>query len=680
MFVTGFNGYGELGLGHKTQCSQFTAVSAWPGGKDRSGDIVSVAAGPSKSYCLLSDGTVLETGGPGNCFSPVTRLSGQHIVAIAAMAMELVAASQTTLFFVPAVPGIAPRSLPLPSRSCGAFRSVAAGSLFAVALCSDGSAWSVGLNTYGQLGVGSEDEELESASLRRIQLAAWRETVHSVACGGCHAALLTTAGRVYVWGCNAVGQLGLGDTHVVDRVATPRAVALSATVVHVACGDFHTMLLTSCGQLLAAGKNHCGQLPFGAGADRRDRVASFSPATLPPNVCVAAMAGGGGHDASHTAVVDTSGRVWLFGDNTCGQLGSVQVRELHDSPYLCDALASGGGSVGVALGWRTTVVFCRGAHAAVPITSDVCRSVDRKLSLAVLDLVVQFLTLKDARRVACVSRSLNDAVRYCWTLWAKPLRTRCPFMLERAQRQQAQHRAVLDEDCTIDFMGMFAESSRRTYCSVTPYPTPEAHVSMLDSAAYGLKSFFRSAVTHPVRSVLRKFIFQQQGDGSHRLLMTGLDASGKTTMLYKLKLGEVVTVIPTIGFNVETVEYKGNLFSCWDVGGPDKIRPLWRHYYQDLAAHIYVIDSNDRERVHIAVEELKRMREELKHAVPVLIVANKQDFPDALSVHEIAAACNTPTELKGLWCVQGACARTGEGLYTGLEWLSWAISQPIVAT
>ena len=56
-----------------------------------------------------------------------------------------------------------------------------------------------------------------------------------------------------------------------------------------------------------------------------------------------------------------------------------------------------------------------------------------------------------------------------------------------------------------------------------------------------------------------------------RILMVGLDAAGKTTILYKLKLGEVVTTIPTIGFNVETVEYKNISFTVWDVGGQDKV-------------------------------------------------------------------------------------------------------------
>ncbi|KAF6092252.1 ADP ribosylation factor 1 [Phyllostomus discolor] len=97
------------------------------------------------------------------------------------------------------------------------------------------------------------------------------------------------------------------------------------------------------------------------------------------------------------------------------------------------------------------------------------------------------------------------------------------------------------------------------------------------------------------------------GKKEMRILMVGLDAAGKTTILYKLKLGEIVTTIPTIGFNVETVEYKNISFTVWDVGGQDKIRPLWRHYFQNTQGLIFVVDSNDRERVNEAREELMRM-------------------------------------------------------------------------
>lgn len=89
--------------------------------------------------------------------------------------------------------------------------------------------------------------------------------------------------------------------------------------------------------------------------------------------------------------------------------------------------------------------------------------------------------------------------------------------------------------------------------------------------------------------------------------VVGLDAAGKTTILYKLKLGEIVTTIPTIGFNVETVEYKNICFTVWDVGGQDKIRPLWRHYFQNTQGLIFVVDSNDRERIAEAEKELQNM-------------------------------------------------------------------------
>merc|ERR1712137_1263575 len=128
-----------------------------------------------------------------------------------------------------------------------------------------------------------------------------------------------------------------------------------------------------------------------------------------------------------------------------------------------------------------------------------------------------------------------------------------------------------------------------------------------------------------------------------RILMVGLDAAGKTTILYKLKLGELVTTIPTIGFNVETVQYKQISFTVWDVGGQDKIRPLWRHYYQNTQGIIFVVDSNDRDRIdeshnteHSAKEELHRMlaEDELRDAV-LLVFCNKQDLPNAMSVNDV---------------------------------------------
>merc|ERR1711896_46528 len=110
------------------------------------------------------------------------------------------------------------------------------------------------------------------------------------------------------------------------------------------------------------------------------------------------------------------------------------------------------------------------------------------------------------------------------------------------------------------------------------------------------------------------------GEKDCRILMVGLDAAGKTTILYKLKLGEVVTTIPTIGFNVETVEYKNINFNVWDVGGQDKIRKLWRYYYQNTQGLIFVIDSTDRDRIEDAREELSKMLGVQEMSEAVLLV------------------------------------------------------------
>lgn len=151
----------------------------------------------------------------------------------------------------------------------------------------------------------------------------------------------------------------------------------------------------------------------------------------------------------------------------------------------------------------------------------------------------------------------------------------------------------------------------------------------------------------------------------------GLDAAGKTTILYKLKLGEIVTTIPTIGFNVESVAYNNINFTVWDVGGQDKIRPLWRYYFQNTQGVIYVVDSNDQERLAEAREELMKMmsEDELRDAV-LLVFANKQDLPNAASTADIVSALGLP-ELRGRpWYIMACCATNGSGLFEGLDWLA----------
>lgn len=159
-----------------------------------------------------------------------------------------------------------------------------------------------------------------------------------------------------------------------------------------------------------------------------------------------------------------------------------------------------------------------------------------------------------------------------------------------------------------------------------------------------------------------------------RLLMVGLDAAGKTTILYHLKLDEAVNTLPTIGFNVEVIEYKNITFTVWDIGGQDKIRTLWRLYFQETQGLIFVVDSNDRERIQEAKDELYRLlkEDELKRAA-LLVLANKQDLPEAMTASELSECLKLHSLRSRNWYIQSTCALKGQGIFEGLEWLAQQI-------
>lgn len=161
------------------------------------------------------------------------------------------------------------------------------------------------------------------------------------------------------------------------------------------------------------------------------------------------------------------------------------------------------------------------------------------------------------------------------------------------------------------------------------------------------------------------------GSREMRILILGLDGAGKTTILYRLQAGEVVTTIPTIGFNVETVTYKNLKFQVWDLGGQTSIRPYWRCYYTNTDAIIYVVDSADRDRVGISKTELVSMLEEdeLKDAV-LVVLANKQDIEGAMSVTEVHGALGLDKLKNRTFQIFKASATKGEGLDESMEWLS----------
>ncbi|XP_061911091.1 ADP-ribosylation factor-like protein 4C [Entelurus aequoreus] len=164
---------------------------------------------------------------------------------------------------------------------------------------------------------------------------------------------------------------------------------------------------------------------------------------------------------------------------------------------------------------------------------------------------------------------------------------------------------------------------------------------------------------------------------SLHVVMLGLDSAGKTTVLYRLRFNEFVNTVPTIGFNTERIRLGGagnpRGISChlWDVGGQEKLRPLWKPYSRRTDGIVYVVDSVDAERLEEARAELHRIAGfSDNQSTPLLVVANKQDLPRALSVADIerrlALGDLGPATR---YHVQPACAITGDGLREGMDTL-----------
>ncbi|GMH33963.1 hypothetical protein BSKO_01797 [Bryopsis sp. KO-2023] len=156
------------------------------------------------------------------------------------------------------------------------------------------------------------------------------------------------------------------------------------------------------------------------------------------------------------------------------------------------------------------------------------------------------------------------------------------------------------------------------------------------------------------------------------MLLVGLDNSGKTTIIERLKpqKNQSPEVAPTVGFSVEEFSQGGLNFTVFDMSGAGRYRNLWEQYYREAEAVIFVVDSADKIRLAVVKDELDTMlgHKELGK-VPLLIFANKQDLPTALSPVEIAEGLNLDEIKDRGWQIVASNALTGDGLGKGMEWL-----------
>lgn len=167
------------------------------------------------------------------------------------------------------------------------------------------------------------------------------------------------------------------------------------------------------------------------------------------------------------------------------------------------------------------------------------------------------------------------------------------------------------------------------------------------------------------------FDFFAKSNKKFKLIIVGIQNAGKTTILYRMSLGELIKTNPTIGANVEEISHENVKFQAFDLGGQESMRSVWDAYFNNVDGIVYVIDSSDHENIEESKKEFQKLlaKEELKNSV-ILIFANKQDLQDSCKIEEIIRTYELNKIKDFTWHIQGCSGKTGEGLVNGLHWLS----------
>ena len=172
--------------------------------------------------------------------------------------------------------------------------------------------------------------------------------------------------------------------------------------------------------------------------------------------------------------------------------------------------------------------------------------------------------------------------------------------------------------------------------------------------------------------LLSKIIeFFTKSRNNFKIIILGMQNAGKTTILYRLSLGQLVKTTPTIGSNVEELTHNNVKFQAWDLGGQESTRSVWDVYYMSTDAVVYVIDSQDDENFEESKAQFHKVisHPNLKNTI-ILIFANKQDLPGAKDVNKLIEDYEFDKIKNHIWKIQSCSALKGEGLISGIKWLS----------
>ncbi|KAH3745199.1 ADP-ribosylation factor 1 [Pelomyxa schiedti] len=672
IYTWGFGQHGQLGHGDKLNRPGPAMLARFaPGHCCISSAPCYVAASGSRTAVLDEEGQVFVFGGatetePGSTRPlQIAELSHRKIKQVACGALHMVALDATgdvlqwgNICGVQVPPSVVP-------FGTARIAQVIASGAYTIALSDTGNSYSWGCNSRGQLGLGDTNDRKTPqhiASLSGYNLI-------RASCGGQHSVFLSSEGTVFACGYNKYGQLGLGD--IIDRM-TPQAITGLPPISCVGCGDNHSLFGTqvreNTNQLFVCGRK--GQCGIDTGNILLPQpLLEFNAVLQATEDSVANLTGNGAFNASHSAVLTRKGKLYMWGGSKYDQCG-IWGKDNVPTPTVVEAFVTTEVSQ-VACGWMHTVVLSRATTVSPKCLTNILGDL-HPLPTPVLLEILSYLSPKDLARVA-LTNSLMHQLANTDLLWQQLFRksyTITPALssweklnLSNKTSTAYKYALKLQPSSATDLVALWKiryifAANKKYICSssvtnaILPTPTtPPAKKGWWFSFTMNFRG-------KPIRT-----------------LMVGLDAAGRTTILYKLKLGEVVTVIPTIGFNVEEVDIAGHNFCIWDVGGEDKIRALWKHYYMGTEAYVFVLDASDRERIEEASFEMHRLISEVETLeAPLLVFANKQDLPNALTVEEVTETLNLPAITNRKWLAQGSCAISGDGLLEGFTWLARTLS------
>jgi len=242
-------------------------------------------------------------------------------------------------------------------------------------------------------------------------------------------------------------------------------------------------------------------------------------------------------------------------------------------------------------------------------------------------------------------------------------------------RPHPRHRAQVDNRSKRPTRVGRAELARaeesNAGCCALPEARERVRAPLVSSTVKSLAAWVAEKAGQGTSALLEALPSVAQED--YHVVMIGLDGAGKTTALYRMKVEQYVHTVPTIGFNCERVrgslgKSRGLTFLVWDVGGQEKVRPLWRSYTRGTDGIIFMLDSADRETLEEArLELLRTMQYQDNIHTPLLVLANKQDLPGALGRMEVEQVLGLHLLHSELVGVEVTCSVTGEGLDQGVE-------------